>query len=82
MRKIGVYLPKGGIGKTSYLISGQIYIWGKFVEYSGPVIAPEHLDLPPDMIIEPWEPLPSMALLIIQGVIVAGPARLNVVFPG
>lgn len=77
MRKIGVYLPKGGIEKTPQLISGQIYMWGKFIEYSGPVIAPEGLELLDDIKIEPWDPLPTMALLSIRGVTVAGPARLE-----
>ena len=77
MRKIGDHLPKEGIGKTTKLITGQLYVWGKFVEYSGPVIAPEDLELPDDIKIEPWEPLPSMVLLTIRGATVAGPVRLE-----
>lgn len=63
--------------KPSSLITGQLYVWGKFVEYSGPTIAPENLELADDVKIEPWAPLPNMALLTIQGVTVAGPARLE-----
>ncbi len=63
--------------KFLQLITGQIYVWGKFVEYSGPIIAPEDLKLTDDVGIEPWKPLPTMALLTIQGVTVAGPARLE-----
>jgi len=57
--------------------SGQIYLWGKFVEYSGPVITHRDINLPDDIKIKPWEPLPTMVLLTIQGVTVAGPARLK-----
>lgn len=63
--------------KPSNLITCQLYVWGKFVEYSGPTIAPEDFELPDDVKIEPWAPLPSMALLTIQGITLAGPTRLE-----
>ena len=40
-------------------------------------MASEGLELPDDIKIEPWEPLPNTALMTIQGVTVAGPARLE-----
>ncbi|MCK5117415.1 MAG: hypothetical protein KAR44_12515 [Candidatus Aegiribacteria sp.] len=57
--------------------TGQLYVWDKLFQYTGPIIPSETLDLPDDMKIAPWVPLRSMALLTIQGVTVAGPARLE-----
>ena len=58
-------------------ISGQVYVWGKFDDYTGSVITSEDLELPDDFKIKLWDPLPSMALLTFQGVTVTGPARLE-----
>lgn len=42
-------------------ISGNIYIWGKLIQYIGPIIDSDDHNLPDDMKIEPWSKSPSMA---------------------
>lgn len=58
-------------------ISGNTYIWGKLIQYTGLIIDPEDLQLPDDMKIEHWSKSPGMGHLTIMGVKVAGPSRLE-----
>lgn len=54
-------------------VSGQFFVVGNLVDYSGPT-APESFVLPEGMEIVPWEH-PRLFWLTLDGVRVAGPAR-------
>ena len=55
-------------------VSGQFFVRGSLMEYTGPRVPAGKMNLPDDMGILPWLPLPKMVLLTIRGVPVAGPA--------
>lgn len=56
------------------VVTDQLIVLGKLVTHSGPVL-PQDFHLPDDMEIVPWTSFPRMLHLTINGTMVAGTAR-------
>lgn len=59
-------------------VHGEFFFLGELISFHGPRVSSDDLSLPEGVQIVPWDELPTMVWLKVNGVTVAGPSRRGV----